>query len=407
MRIVVGVGGGIAAYKAAELARVLGQRGHEVQVVMTRAAQEFIQPLTFAALTGRKVITGLFSQDSSQETLASAVEHIAVAKENDLLVVAPATADLLAKFATGLADDFLSTLYLAFKGKVVLSPAMNTAMWDHPATQANLQILRKRGCSIVDPDEGWLACGDIGAGRLPDPLRIADHVETLTNTKSDFSGETVLVTAGPTQEALDPVRYISNRSSGKMGYAIAAAAARRGARVILVSGPVHLQAPPHVEVIAVQTAQEMRQAVFENLQAATIVLKSAAVADYYVASIPEQKRKKTATRLSLELDPTPDILAELGQKKGDRLLIGFAAETENLLEEARRKMNTKKCDMVVANLVSAKGLGFESDRNEVDILSRSGQVVHAGPADKNEIAERILDEVGMLRLNLRAVDATA
>ncbi len=407
MRIVVGVGGGIAAYKAAELARVLGQRGHEVQVVMTRAAQEFIQPLTFAALTGRKVITGLFSQDSSQETLASAVEHIAVAKENDLLVVAPATADLLAKFATGLADDFLSTLYLAFKGKVVLSPAMNTAMWDHPATQANLQILRKRGCSIVDPDEGWLACGDIGAGRLPDPLRIADHVETLTNTKSDFSGETVLVTAGPTQEALDPVRYISNRSSGKMGYAIAAAAARRGARVILVSGPVHLPAPPHVEVIAVQTAQEMRQAVFENLQAATIVLKSAAVADYYVASIPEQKRKKTATRLSLELDPTPDILAELGQKKGDRLLIGFAAETENLLEEARRKMNTKKCDMVVANLVSAKGLGFESDRNEVDILSRSGQVVHAGPADKNEIAERILDEVGMLRLNLRAVDATA
>ena len=228
MRIVVGVGGGIAAYKAAELVRVLGQRGHEVQVVMTRAAQEFIQPLTFAALTGRKVITGLFSQGSSQETLASAVEHIAVAKENDLLVVAPATADLLAKFATGLADDFLSTLYLAFKGKVVLSPAMNTAMWDHPATQANLQILRKRGCSIVDPDEGWLACGDIGAGRLPDPLRIADHVETLTNTKSDFSGETVLVTAGPTQEALDPVRYISNRSSGKMGYAIAAAAARRG-----------------------------------------------------------------------------------------------------------------------------------------------------------------------------------
>jgi phosphopantothenoylcysteine decarboxylase/phosphopantothenate--cysteine ligase len=407
MRIVVGVGGGIAAYKAAELVRALGQRGHDVQVVMTKAAQEFIQPLTFAALTGRKVITGLFSEESSQDTLASAVEHIAVAKENDLLVVAPATADLLAKFASGLADDFLSTLYLAFTGAVVLSPAMNTAMWEHPATQANIETLRRRGCSIVDPDEGWLACGVTGAGRLPDPLRIADYVDALTRGKDDFQGETVLITAGPTQEALDPVRYISNRSSGKMGYAIAAAAARRGARVILVSGPVHLPAPPHVDVIHVVTAEEMRKAVFDRLDAATIIIKSAAVSDYYVADLPQQKRKKTATRLSLELDPTPDILAELGQQKGDRLLIGFAAETENLIEEARRKMTTKKCDMVIANLVNNQGLGFDSDRNEVDILSRSGQIVHAGPADKGEVAERILDQVATLRLNLRAVDATA
>jgi phosphopantothenoylcysteine decarboxylase/phosphopantothenate--cysteine ligase len=407
MRIVVGVGGGIAAYKAAELVRALSQRGHDVQVVMTKAAQEFVQPLTFAALTGRKAITGLFSQSDSQESLASAVEHIAVAQENDLLVVAPATADLLAKFATGLADDFLSTLYLAFTGTVVLSPAMNTAMWEHPATQANIATLRRRGCSMVDPDEGWLACGVTGAGRLPDPLRIADYVDALTRGKKDFSGETVLVTAGPTQEALDPVRYVSNRSSGKMGYAIAAAAARRGAQVILVSGPVHLPAPAHVELIPVVTAEEMRQAVFDRLEPATIIIKSAAVSDYYVADIPRQKRKKTATRLSLELDPTPDILAELGQKKGDRLLIGFAAETENLMEEARRKMTTKKCDMLIANLVSGSGLGFESDRNEVDILSRSGQTVHAGPADKSEIAERILDQVAMLRLNLQAVDATA
>jgi phosphopantothenoylcysteine decarboxylase/phosphopantothenate--cysteine ligase len=407
MRIVVGVGGGIAAYKAAELVRALGQRGHDVQVVMTKAAQEFIQPLTFAALTGRKVITGLFSEQSSQDTLASAVEHIAVAKENDLLVVAPATADLLAKFASGLADDFLSTLYLAFTGTVVLAPAMNTAMWEHPATQANLETLRRRSCSIVDPDEGWLACGVTGAGRLPDPLRIADYVDALTRGKNDFHGETILVTAGPTQEALDPVRYVSNRSSGKMGYAIAAAAARRGAQVILVSGPVHLPAPPHVEVIHVVTAEEMRKAVFDRLEPATIIIKSAAVSDYYVADLPQQKRKKTATRLSLELDPTPDILAELGQQKGDRLLIGFAAETENLIEEARRKMTTKKCDMVIANLVNNKGLGFDSDRNEVDILSRSGQVVHAGPADKGEVAERILDQVATLRLNLRAVDATA
>jgi len=407
MRIVVGVGGGIAAYKAAELVRALGQRGHDVQVVMTKAAQEFIQPLTFAALTGRKVITGLFSEARSEDTLASAVEHIAVAKENDLLVVAPATADLLAKFANGLADDFLSTLYLAFTGTVVLSPAMNTAMWEHPATQANIETLRRRGCSIVDPDEGWLACGVTGAGRLPDPLRIADYVDALTRGKNDFQSETVLVTAGPTQEALDPVRYVSNRSSGKMGYAIAAAAARRGARVILVSGPVQLPAPPHVEVIHVVTAEEMRRAVFDRLEPATIIIKSAAVSDYYVADLPQQKRKKTATRLSLELDPTPDILAELGQQKGDRLLIGFAAETENLIEEARRKMTTKKCDMVIANLVTNKGLGFDSDRNEVDILSRSGQIVHAGPADKSEVAERILDQVATLRLNLRAVDATA
>jgi phosphopantothenoylcysteine decarboxylase/phosphopantothenate--cysteine ligase len=330
-----------------------------------------------------------------------------VAKENDLLVVAPATADLLAKFANGLADDFLATLYLAFTGTVVLSPAMNTAMWEHPATQANIETLRRRSCSIVDPEEGWLACGVTGAGRLPDPLRIADYIDALTRGKNDFHGETVLVTAGPTQEALDPVRYVSNRSSGKMGYAVAAAAARRGARVILVSGPVHLAAPPHVEIIHVVTAEEMRKAVFDHLEPATIIIKSAAVSDYYAAEVPQQKRKKTATRLSLELDPTPDILAELGQQKGDRLLIGFAAETENLIEEARRKMATKKCDMVIANLVTNKGLGFDSDRNEVDILSRSGQIVHAGPADKSEIAERILDQIATLRLNLRAVDATA
>ena len=298
MRIVVGVGGGIAAYKAAELVRALGQRGHDVQVVMTKAAREFIQPLTFAALTGRKVITGLFSEESSQETLASAVEHIAVAKENDVLVVAPATADLLAKFASGLADDFLATLYLAFTGTVVLSPAMNTAMWEHPATQANIETLRRRGCSIVDPDEGWLACGVTGAGRLRDPLRIADYVDALTRGKDDFHGETVLVTAGPTQEALDPVRYVSNRSSGKMGYAIAAAAGRRGARVILVSGPVHLPVPPHVEVIHVVTAEEMRRRCSTTSMPATIIIKSAAVSDYYVSDVPQQKRKKTATRLS-------------------------------------------------------------------------------------------------------------
>lgn len=407
MRVVLGVGGGIAAYKSAELVRLLEQRGHQVQVVMTRAAQEFIQPLTFAALTGRKVITGLFSQTSADEILSSAVEHIAVAQDNDVLVVAPATADLLAQFACGLAGDFLSTLYLAFTGQVVLAPAMNTAMWNHPATQANLELLTKRGCLVVDPDEGWLACGTTGAGRLAAPERIAEFVHSLSRSRSDLDGEVVLVTAGPTQEFIDPVRYISNRSSGKMGYAIAEAAEKRGARVILISGPVAIPAPANVELISVRTAQQMRQAVLDRLDESTVIVKSAAVADYYVADVPKQKLKKTATRLSLQLDPTPDILSEIAQRKGDRLLIGFAAETQNLIEEARRKMIAKQCDMVVANLVNQDGVGFESDRNEVEMIARSGQMVHAGPADKKEIAGRILDQVSMLRLALREIDASA
>ncbi|MBV9302042.1 MAG: bifunctional phosphopantothenoylcysteine decarboxylase/phosphopantothenate--cysteine ligase CoaBC [Acidobacteriaceae bacterium] len=405
MRIALGVGGGIAAYKSAEVARALQQLGHEVQVILTRAAQEFIQPLTFAALTNHKVITGLFSQTSAQDTLSSAVEHIAVAKENDALVVAPATADLLAKFAHGLSDDFVSTLYLAFTGQVILAPAMNNAMWQHPATQANIEILRERGCVIIEPDSGWLACGTMGEGRLADPVRIAERVDSLKRQKRDFEGEVLLLTAGPTQEPLDPVRYISNRSSGKMGYALASAAAKRGARVLLISGPVNLPPPHNTEVISVRTASEMRKAVMDHLAEATMIIKNAAVADYYVSSVPQQKLKKTAARVSLELDPTPDILAEIGQLKGDRLLIGFVAETQNLLEEARRKMITKNCDMVVANLVSQEGVGFEADQNEVDMVIRSGQVIHAGPADKREIAEQILDQVAVLRLTIRSVES--
>jgi phosphopantothenoylcysteine decarboxylase/phosphopantothenate--cysteine ligase len=386
MRVLVGVGGGIAAYKAAELVRALGQRGHSVQVVMTRAAEEFVRPLTFAALTGRRVMTDLFAE-------SDAIEHIAVAREHDLLAVAPATADLLAKFACGLAGDFLSTLYLAFTGPVLLAPAMNTAMWEHVATRANLETLKRRGCSIMVPGDGSLACGTVGPGRLPDPLQIADEIEILLARKSDFAGESVLITAGPTHEPIDPVRYIGNRSSGKMGYALAERAARRGARVVLVSGPVQIPAPPNVTLVPVRTACEMREAVLAHLDAATVVIKAAAVADYYLASPPAQKLKKKAARLSLELDPTPDILAEVGARKGSRFLIGFAAETEDLLGEARRKMKAKNCDLLVANLVNRDGLGFESDDNEVEILSASGKAVHAGPASKLEIADRILDQV--------------
>lgn len=399
MRIVLGVGGGIAAYKSAELVRALVKRGHDVQVVLTDAGRQFLTPLTFAALTGRKVITSLFaSENDSAGTLTSAVEHIGVAQENELLLVAPATADLLAKFAHGLAPDFLTTLYLAFTGPVVLAPAMNSNMWNHPATQANLALLRERRHRFVDPEEGWLACGTTGPGRLADPERIADTVDFISRRRTDLSGDTVLVTAGPTQEPLDPVRYITNRSSGKMGYAIAEAARDRGANVILVSGPVSIPAPAGITVEHVRTARDMRAAVLRRLEEATIIIKSAAVGDYHLENAPQQKMKKTAARLSIDLDPTPDILAEAGQKKGDRLLIGFAAETEHLAQEARRKLETKNCDMVVANLVNREGIGFESDYNEVTLFTRSADPEHIGPAPKREIADRILDRIPVLRL---------
>jgi len=403
--VALGVGGGIAAYKAAELARALMERGFSVQVVMTRSAEEFVRPLTFAALTGRKVLTRLFGDASPEDTLDSAIEHIRVAQENHILVIAPATADLLAKLAHGLADDFLTTTYLAFTGPVVLAPAMNTNMWNHPATQENLRILRQRGHVIVEPDEGILACGMVGPGRLAEPEVIAQAVVAAAqrpSSKRDLEGETVLITAGPTQEPLDPVRYLSNRSSGKMGYALAEAAAARGARVILISGPVTLAPPPCAELVPVRTAVEMRQAVMDHLEQSTMIIKAAAVADYQRTNPPQQKVKKTAARLSLELDPTPDILAELSRKKGDRLLVGFAAETENLIEEARRKLQSKNCDMVVANLVSQQGIGFESDDNEVTLVLRTGETIPVQRASKNVIAHRIFDEMIKLRLALHS-----
>lgn len=402
MNIALGVGGGIAAYKSAELARALQERGHGVQVVMTAAAQQFVRPLTFAALTGRKVITDLFTDRGGDETLSSAVEHISVAQDHDLLLIAPATADLLAKFANGLADDFLTTLYLAFSGPVALAPAMNTNMWNHAATRRNMAALRERGHLVIEPDEGLLACGTLGPGRLADPERIADAVGMLLTVRKDLEGETILITAGPTEEPLDPVRFISNRSSGKMGYALAQAAAARGASVILVSGPVDLQPPHGVRVVRVRTALEMRRAVFDHLAESTVIVKAAAVADYHLVRVPEQKMKKTAARLSLELDPTPDILAEVGQKKGDRLLVGFAAETENLIAEARRKLTSKNCDLVVANLVSREDIGFGSDDNEVVLVPRTGEPVPLARAAKRAIADQIFDHALRLRLALHA-----
>jgi phosphopantothenoylcysteine decarboxylase/phosphopantothenate--cysteine ligase len=293
-------------------------------------------------------------------------------------------------------------LYLAFTGPVLLAPAMNVNMWRHAATRENVETLGRRGNRVIEPGTGYLACGMTGAGRMAEPEEIAGAIEREARKRRDLEGETVLITAGPTQEPLDPVRYISNRSSGKMGYAMAEAAAGRGARVVLISGPVHLAPPPGVEVAHVRTAAEMRERVFENLEPASIVIKAAAVADFHLSHVPDQKRKKSAARLSLELDPTPDILAELGRKKGDRLLVGFAAETENLRQEARRKLESKNCDMVVGNLVGGADLGFESDENEVVLALSTGETLDVGRASKRDIAERIFDEILKLRLALHA-----
>jgi|HubBroStandDraft_4_1064222.scaffolds.fasta_scaffold00517_7 phosphopantothenoylcysteine decarboxylase/phosphopantothenate--cysteine ligase len=400
MKIALGVTGGIAAYKAAEIVRLLQERGVRVQVIMTEAAQEFVQPLTFAALSGEKVITGLFSGGDAEPNLDSAVEHIAVAQSIDALLVAPTTADTLAKFARGIANDFLSTLYLATKAPVIVAPAMNVNMWEHPATQTNLGILRQRGVQIVEPDSGYLACGMMGAGRLADPEHIVAATLERLGVSQDMAGETVLVTAGPTHEPVDPVRYIGNRSSGKMGYALAEAALRRGAKVVLVSGPTALTPPSAAETIFVETAQEMRTVVLDRWENAGIIIMAAAVADYHVKNISAQKIKRSG-RIELQLEPNPDILADLGSLreatgKSTPLLIGFAAETTDLLENARAKLTKKRVDAIVLNDVSRADIGFSSDRNEVTIVT-AGDTFAIPEASKSDIAQKILDTAVRLR----------
>jgi phosphopantothenoylcysteine decarboxylase/phosphopantothenate--cysteine ligase len=398
MRIALGVCGGIAAYKAAELVRRLQQERLEVQMVMTRSAREFVTPLTFAALTGQKVITEMFAGDSSEPAnIESAIEHIAVAQRIELLVVAPATANVLAKFAHGVADDFLTTLYLATKAPVVVAPAMNVQMWEHVATQENVATLRARGVHVIEPDEGYLACGMTGAGRLAAVETIAQKVCELLGLRHDLLGETVLVTAGPTREAIDPVRYITNRSSGKMGYAMADAAARRGARVILVSGPVNIDPPVGVEVLRVETSAEMRAAVLEHSAEATIIVKAAAVADFRPVSPSATKIRRGKDRMTLELEPTVDILAEVARHKGERILVGFAAETEDIAARAQEKLRRKDADIVVANDVTREGAGFDADTNIVTIFTRHGERIELPKLSKLECAYRILDEVLRLR----------
>ncbi len=389
----VGVTGGIAAYKAAEIVRLLQDVDVRVQVVMTRGAQEFVRPLTFAALTGQKVITGLFGPEGAEAApnLDAAVEHIAVAQEIDALVVAPATADIIAKFANGIADDFLTTLYLATKAPVVIAPAMNVNMWEHAATQENLKTLRERGVRIVEPESGYLACGMTGAGRLAANETIVSAVmDTLqaARKQGELAGETIMITAGPTREPIDPVRYIGNRSSGKMGYALAEEAMRLGAKVILVSGPTALKAPKGAEVISVQTAEEMRAAVVSRLGSATMVIKAAAVADYRPKQAAAQKIKRTSA-MTVELEPTADIVAEVSRLRKDQVIIGFAAETENVLANARKKLSAKSLDAIVVNDVSNPKIGFDSDRNAVTILT-ADDAIQVPEASKREVALAIL-----------------
>ena len=374
MRIALGVTGGIAAYKAAEIARRLQDRGVRVQVVMTASAQEFVRPLTFAALTGEKVITEMFSQRDSNSTLDSSVEHIGVAQSIDALLVAPATAATLARFAQGLSEDFLSTLYLATTAPVVVAPAMNVNMWRHPATQSNLQLLRQRGVTIVEPEEGYLACGMTGEGRLAGTETIVEALLARLAQSRDLKGEHILISAGPTYEPIDPVRFLGNRSSGKMGYAVAEAALRRGALVTLVSGPTTLTPPPVEEFVQVETSAQMRQALLARFGHASITIMTAAVSDFAPANPAAQKIKREGA-LHLELQPTADILAELGSARAPgQLLIGFAAETQNLEENARRKLERKHLDAIVLNDVSRPGIGFGSERNAGEIITATESI---------------------------------
>ncbi len=407
MNIALGVSGGVAAYKAAELVRRLQQEKLDVQVIMTRSAMEFVAPLTFAALSGQKVITEMFSGDAgAPANVESAIEHIAVAQRIHLLVIAPATANVLAKLARGVADDFLTTLYLATTAPVVVAPAMNVNMWEHPATQENVEILRGRGVRVVEPDEGYLACGMTGAGRLAGVETIAQTVCELLGIRHDFEGETVLITAGPTCEDLDPVRFLTNRSSGKMGYALADAALRRGARVILISGPTALEPPSGAEFISVRSTEEMRRAVLERAAAATVVVKAAAVADYRPVAPQAKKIKRGSERLTLELEPTPDILGDLARETGRRILVGFAAETDQVAEHAREKLASKCADLIVANDVTREGAGFDIDTNIVALFTRDGRELTLPRMSKFDVANRVLDEVLRLRDTSRRAPST-
>ncbi len=392
--IALGVTGGIGAYKAVEVARGLQKAGHDVRAVMTRAARRFVGEVTFEAITRHAVVTDQFARGANAD-----IEHIALASSIDLLLVAPVTANTIGRFANGLADDFLSALYLATRAPVLLAPAMNTQMWEHPAVQRNLATLAERGVRFVEPGEGYLACGWIGKGRLAEPDAIVASALALLGGSRSLAGRTVVVTAGPTYEDLDPVRYLGNRSSGRMGFALAAEAARRGAGVVLVAGPTSVTPPPAATLVRVRSAAEMHAAVMAHAPAADCVIMAAAVADYTVEGGPAAaKRPKNGQALALSLVPTTDILAELGRLRGDAarpVLVGFAAETGDPVARAREKLAAKRVDLVVANDVSRPGAGFEVETNEVTLVSAAGaEPITLGP--KSAVAAAILDRVETL-----------
>ncbi|MGH9449042.1 MAG: bifunctional phosphopantothenoylcysteine decarboxylase/phosphopantothenate--cysteine ligase CoaBC [Terriglobia bacterium] len=404
MRVGLGVTGGIAAYKAAEVLRLLQERGLDVQVIMTRAACEFITPLTFAALSGRSVITDLFEPSGEKlhpengRGLDSTIEHIGVAQAIDALLIAPATADVLAQMAQGAAGSFLTTVYLATRAPVIVAPAMNVNMWTHAATRANLSVLRERGVQVIEPDAGYLACGMTGAGRLAAPEQIAGAVFKALGLREDLKSESLLITAGPTEEPIDPVRHLTNRSSGKMGYALAEAARRRGARVVLVSGPTRLDPPKGVAFENARTADQMAEAVWKNLDGASVVVMAAAVADYQAESVASRKLKKSNGSLTIRLKPTRDILTEIGRRRRHgQLLVGFAAETDNVLENAAEKLASKNLDLMVANDVTRDDAGFDVDTNVVTLLFPGGRTKALDKASKLDVAHRVLDEVVELR----------
>jgi phosphopantothenoylcysteine decarboxylase/phosphopantothenate--cysteine ligase len=387
-KVVLGVTGGIAAYKAAEFVRLLVKEEADVHVVMTQNAQKFVTPLTFQTLSGNSV-----SSDPFALLEDARIGHIALADLAELVVILPATANIIGKIANGMADDFLSTLVMATKAPVLIVPSMNVNMWENPALQKNIQTLLERGCHLMEPGEGELACHWYGKGRLPELSEVVEKMKDILTPK-DLKGERILITGGPTQEPMDPVRFITNRSSGKMGYALSKIAGRRGAEVILISGPTSLPLPGRdIKYVPVRTAEEMRKAVFAHLEGSSVVIKAAAVSDYRPKVISEKKMKKGDSEYTLALERTKDILEELGKKKENRILVGFAAETEDLVAHAKKKLQEKNLDLIVVNDVTQPGAGFGSDTNQVKILYPSGQVKDLPLATKEEISRVILDDV--------------
>jgi phosphopantothenoylcysteine decarboxylase/phosphopantothenate--cysteine ligase len=396
-KILLAVTGGIAAYKSAELIRLFIKNDAQVKVLMTKNAQEFITPLTLQTLSSHPVYRGTFSLIKDFD-----IAHIALAQEADILVIAPATANIIGKIAAGLADDLLTTVVMATKAPVLICPSMNTNMYENVIVRENIQKLTSRGYHMMEADSGELACKSEGVGRLPELSDIVEEVKSIL-TEKDLVGETVLVTAGPTREPLDPVRFITNYSSGKMGYALASRARRRGASVILISGPTVLSVPRGVTYVPVSTAVEMRHAVMKNLKQSTIIIKSAAVADYRPSVCADAKIKKKDGPWTLYLERNPDIIAEIGKKKKERILIGFAMESEDLIKNAKAKMLAKNMDLIVANDVKQKDAGFQSDTNIVKILDRDGGIEELPLMDKMDVADRILDRAKMIIARRRKV----